>query len=248
MSDDVDLALDQRLERITQTIWSYASHKFDARVPLGPDGDIVDAVAAGVNFLGEELEASFAEIERRVADRTEALEKATRDFSRRALHDELTGMPNRALLLEHLAHRLALVGRRKAGFAVLFLDLDDFKAVNDTQGHATGDKLLIEVGMRLQSVLRGGDTAARLGGDEFVVLLDEVASDDAALLVAERVCTVLLPPYANVAGHIITSASVGVAVSSGLLATSEGLMAAADSAMYHAKQRGGGQFELYRES
>ena len=146
-----------------RTILEYGALRFDARAPIGPDGDIVDAVAAGVNYLGEELDASFREMERRIADRTAELEMATVELGRRALHDELTGLPNRALFWEHLSHRLALAGRRQTGFAVLFLDVDDFKVVNDTLGHAAGDRVLVEVASRLRAALRTGDTRRSRG-------------------------------------------------------------------------------------
>ena len=135
-----DPELTPRLEAIVSAIQAFAALRFDARAPLGPTGDIVDALAAGVNFLGEELEASFNEVERRVAERTAELAAATRELGRRALHDELTGLPNRALLFDHLAHRLQQAGRRAEGLGLLFIDIDRFKLVNDTLGHAAGDR------------------------------------------------------------------------------------------------------------
>ncbi|MHB8893510.1 MAG: diguanylate cyclase domain-containing protein, partial [Candidatus Limnocylindrales bacterium] len=204
--------LERRLEDLLITIQEFASFKFNVRAPVGPDGDIIDAIAGGVNFLGEELEASFNEIERRVADRTAELSLATRELGRRALHDELTGLPNRALMWEHLAHRVELADRRPTEFAVLFLDIDTFKAVNDTLGHAAGDQLLVDVASRLRGVLRAGDTAARVGGDEFVVLLDDVATKDAAVLVAERVREALGEPYEIGGQRLIATASIGVAM------------------------------------
>ncbi len=237
--------LERRLEDVVRTIGEFASLRFNVRAQVGPDGDIVDAIAGGVNFLGEELEASFNEIERRVADRTEELAIATREFGRRALHDELTGLPNRALLWEYLSHRIELAGRRQTGFAVLFLDIDGFKAVNDSLGHAAGDQLLIDIALRLRAVLRSGDTAARVGGDEFVVLLDDVATQEAAMLVAVRISQALGEPY-EIGGHrFIATASIGVAVGPDGLATADGVVAAADSAMYDAKRRGGGRCVLY---
>jgi diguanylate cyclase (GGDEF)-like protein len=239
--------LERRLEDVVSTIQELAALQFHARAIVGPDGDIVDAVAAGVNFLGEELDASFSEIERRVADRTAELSIATQELSRQALHDELTGLPNRALFWEHLSHRLKVVDRRQTGFAVLFLDVDDFKVVNDTLGHAAGDQLLIDVASRLRAVLRAGDTAARVGGDEFVVLFDDVATTEAALVVAERVNEALRAPYEIGAERRIATASIGVAMGPDGLGTADEVVAAADAAMYDAKRRGGGRCVLYRE-
>jgi diguanylate cyclase (GGDEF)-like protein len=236
---------ERRLEAVVSTIGEFAALRFDARAPVGPEGDIVDAVAAGVNFLAEELEASFSEIERRVADRTAELSVATQELSRRALHDELTGLPNRALFWEHLSHRLMVVDRRQTGFAVLFLDVDDFKIINDTLGHAAGDQLLVDLASRLRAALRAGDTAARVGGDEFVVLFDDVATKEAALVVAERLNEALRVPYEIGSDRRIATASIGVAVSPDGLTTADDVVAAADAAMYDAKRRGGGRCVLY---
>ncbi len=245
--DDPVGGSERRLEEIVDAIKEFAALRFDARAPVGPAGDVVDAVAAGVNFLGEELEASFSEIERRVADRTAELATATRELARRALHDELTGLPNRALFWEHLSHRLKVTDRRQTGFAVLFLDVDHFKAINDALGHAAGDQLLIEVAARLRSVLRAGDTAARVGGDEFVVLLDDVATEAAALVVAQRLGEALRASYEIGGERLVATASVGVALGSESLRTADEVVAAADAAMYDAKRRGGGRSVLYRE-
>lgn len=238
---------ERRLEGVVGTIQEFAAFRFNARALVGPDGDIVDAIAGGVNFLGEELEASFNEIERRVADRTAELSIATQELGRRALHDELTGLPNRALFWEYLSHRVELADRRQTGFAVLFLDVDDFKVVNDTLGHAVGDQLLVDVAARLRAGLRAGDTAARVGGDEFVVLLDDVATEEAAMVVAERLNAALGEPYEIGTDRLIATASIGVAVGPGGLATADDVVAAADAAMYDAKRRGKGRCVLYRE-
>jgi diguanylate cyclase (GGDEF)-like protein len=237
--------VERRLEDIASTIQEFAGLRFDARARIGPAGDIVDAVSAGVNFLGEELEASFREIERRVADRTAELAIATRELSRRALHDELTGLPNRTVFWDRLAHRLNLADRRPTGFAVLFLDLDDFKTVNDTLGHAAGDQLLVHVAWRIRGELRAGDTAARVGGDEFVVLLDDVATREAALVIAHRLNETLRAPYEIGIHRQITTSSIGVAMGPEGLATADAVVAAADAAMYDAKRRGRGLCVLY---
>ena len=237
--------LERRMGNIVGTIEEFAALRFSARAEVGSDGDIVDAVAAGVNFLGEELEASFSEMERRVADRTEELSIAMKESGQRALHDQLTGLPNRILFWEHLSLRVKLARRRTARFAVLFLDVDDFKAINDTLGHAAGDRLLVDLALRLRSALRVGDIAARVGGDEFLLLFDEVASKEAALVIAERLNQALRMPYSIGTGRRIVTASLGVAVGPDGLHTADAVVAAADSAMYEAKRRGGGRCVLY---
>ena len=230
-----------------RAISEFAALRFDARAPIGPDGDIVDAVAAGVNFLGEELGASSSEIERRVVDRTAELTRAMQQLDHRALHDELTGLPNRGLAWAHLSHRMALADRRATGFAVLFLDVDDFKVVNDTGGHAAGDRLLVEIAARIQAALRSGDAAARVGGDEFLVMLDDVATSRAALVVAEHLCKALGAPYDIAPVPWVATVSVGVALGPSGFATADDVVAAADTAMYEAKRRGGGRCVLYRD-
>lgn len=233
-----DLA--RRLDEVVVVIQELAALRFDTRATVGPAGDIVDAVAAGVNALGEELEASYQEIERRVADRTAELATATRELSRRALHDDLTGLPNRAAFWDRLAQRLDAAGRRATRFAVLFFDLDDFKTVNDTLGHAAGDQLLVDVAQRITSELRAGDTAARVGGDEFLVLLDEVTSGEAALAVAHRINETLRAPYEFGAHRYTATSSIGVTASPDCFGTADAIVATADAAMYDAKRRGRG--------
>lgn len=237
--------VERRLDEIANVIQEFAAMRFEARATVGRAGDIVDAVAAGVNSLGEELEASYQEVEHRIADRTAELAIATRELRRRALHDDLTGLANRAAFWDRLAHRLRAAHRRGTGLAVLFLDVDDFKKVNDTFGHIAADRLLVEMTRRITSELRAGDTAARVGGDEFLVLLDEVATDDAALAVARRLTDRLREPYDFGTHHHPATTSIGVALRSDDLATPDAIVAAADAAMYDAKRRGGGLSVLH---
>lgn len=237
--------LERRLEEIVGVIQEFAALRFEARATVGHAGDIVDAVAAGVNSLGEELEASYQEIERRIAVRTAELAVATRELSRRALEDALTGVANRAAFWDRLGHRRRLAARHGTQFAVLFLDLDDFKTVNDTLGHSVGDRLLVEMARRIQAELRAGDLAARVGGDEFLVLLDEVTAAEEALAVAHRVNERLRAPYVLDGHSLLVSCSIGVAMGAGELATSDAVVAAADAAMYEAKRGGGGACVLY---
>ena len=237
--------IERRLEEIVGTIQELAVLRFDARAQVSPLGDVVDAVAAGVNFLGEELESSYREIERKIADRTAELEVITHELTHRTLHDELTGLPNRTLFWDRLSHRMSLANRRHASYAVIFVDLDKFKEINDTLGHAIGDQLLVDVAARIRDVLRAGDSAARMGGDEFLILLDDVGSPEEAMIVANRLSAALREPYVLGAGQRIATASMGTVVSSDEFEDADAVIVAADTAMYEAKQRGRGQCVLY---
>jgi diguanylate cyclase (GGDEF)-like protein/PAS domain S-box-containing protein len=164
-----------------------------------------------------------------------------------AFHDSLTGLANRALFEDRLAHALAGLSRSGGGLAVLFLDLDDFKTVNDSLGHAAGDELLRAVGERLRYNLRGADTAARLGGDEFGLLLDEAETFPAAAEAARRLLAALEPPFAIEGRQLNVSASIGIALADANAETMQ-LMRNADLAMYDAKRRGGARWQVFEES
>jgi len=156
-----------------------------------------------------------------------------------ALHDPLTRLPNRNLFLD-LVKRSFARARRRGGyaFAVLFLDLDHFKAVNDGLGHAAGDELLLQVSRRLQVCLREGDTLARQGGDEFTILLDDLQAPEDAQRVARRIHEVLAEPFEVSGQEVFATASIGVALSAPGYARAEDLLLDADTAMYRAKAQG----------
>jgi diguanylate cyclase (GGDEF)-like protein/PAS domain S-box-containing protein len=162
-----------------------------------------------------------------------------------ALHDELTGLPNRTLFLDRL--RQALEADRRAGTvaAVLFCDIDNFKVVNDSLGHSVGDQLLRDVAERIHELLRPGDTVARFGGDEFVVLATELRSEEEALLVAERIVREVRTPLTVAGLDRVITLSVGLAVASSVVAEADTLLAQADAALYRAKALGRDRAEVF---
>jgi diguanylate cyclase (GGDEF)-like protein len=159
------------------------------------------------------------------------------EFRSLAYHDELTGLPNRSLLQDRLGLAIAHSTRQASQLAVLFLDLDDFKAVNDSFGHASGDRVLVELAARIRASVRAGDTVARLGGDEFVVLLADVTGAQDAGSVATKVLAAVRAPFRLGGREISISASVGVSVFPRDGESPEDLVRCADSAMYREKQR-----------
>ena len=175
-----------------------------------------------------------------------ARKSAEEQLAREAFYDSLTGLPNRAFLSDLLGRA---IGRRKRqkdyAFAVLFVDLDRFKVVNDSLGHAAGDLLLKEVAQRLLDCVRPGDVVARLGGDEFCILLDDVRDSSDTTRVAERVQTALKEPIRMDEREVFTTASIGIAVTNGVIATVDEILRNADTAMYRAKARGKARFEVF---
>jgi diguanylate cyclase (GGDEF)-like protein/PAS domain S-box-containing protein len=156
----------------------------------------------------------------------------------RAFHDALTGLPNRALFIDRLEHAITRTKRTRDAMAVLFLDLDDFKTINDSLGHGEGDQVLVATASRLQGALRAGDTIARMGGDEFAILLEDPAVSGPPVEVAERLLEALQAPFRHGERELFVRASVGVAFVHTRKASAQELLRDADAAMYIAKGRG----------
>jgi diguanylate cyclase (GGDEF)-like protein len=171
------------------------------------------------------------------------------DLAHQATHDPLTDLPNRALLLDHLEMALARATRSQNSVALLFLDLDRFKTVNDNLGHEAGDELLVEVSERIRTVLRPVDTLARLGGDEFVILCDDIVDEHHAVTVAERVAAAIeIRPFDLGGASLTVTASIGIALATDEHTHPEALLRDADAAMYRAKDRGRSRHELFDEA
>jgi diguanylate cyclase (GGDEF)-like protein/PAS domain S-box-containing protein len=194
-------------------------------------GDI-DFLQALANVLADALER-------------QAIEDAIRD---RAVHDPLTGLPNRVLFVDRLEHAIARLGRRQSSVlcAILFLDLDHFKLVNDSLGHHVGDELLAAAAPRLKQAVRSSDTVARFGGDEFGILLEDIPCERDAIETAERIAAIFARPFVLSGSEHFVSTSIGIALARGGELADE-LIRDADAAMYRAKDRGRARYEVFDE-
>lgn len=209
-----------------------------------------------------DLEEGKAQLEHKVKERTKELsdtnkhlesvidkkEEAERNLQHLAYHDELTGLPNKNLLVDRISQSIKISSRDNQQMAILFLDLDRFKTINDSLGHIIGDKLLQEVATRLHTTLRKHDTVSRNGGDEFVVVLEKLKSYNEAISVAKKVINSLTIPFDIHAHKIHLGASVGISVYPTDGDTPLILLRNADTAMYRAKQAGGNQLQFYDPS
>ena len=196
--------------------------------PHGVPPDCLPVLNALANVLAEAIQSH----------------EAQQRMRHQALHDGLTGLPNRTLFLDRVAHALARIDRRQQRLAVFFIDVDRFKLVNDSVGHDAGDQLLRLLAPRLAGAIRQGDTLARLGGDEFAVLCDELPSEVAANRVAAQLMIALEEPFALAGDDHLVSASIGIALADGESSAAD-LLRDADAALYHAKRAGRGRFELF---
>jgi diguanylate cyclase (GGDEF)-like protein/PAS domain S-box-containing protein len=196
--------------------------------PILQDGEVMGAVV------------TFKDITER-----KALEQ---QLHHQAFYDPLTRLPNRALFMERLEHASTRANRRDSRIAVLFVDLDNFKVINDSLGHKAGDQVLKAVAERVRIYLRPEDTAARLGGDEFTILVEDVASVSEGVRIAERLADVLQPPFTLEEQEVFITTSIGIALNSSTQERAEDLLRHADLAMYRAKHNGKARYEVFEPS
>jgi diguanylate cyclase (GGDEF)-like protein len=227
---------DPRLAMLVDCIVRLSRGDLSTRMKPSPARDDVDAVVTGVNLLAEELELVYRQFEKRVEKRTAMLHQAHLDMKRMAMTDALTGLSNRVDLLEEIEKSLAAHNEGKPPPALLLLDLDSFKNVNDRFGHDAGDNVLREVAKRLRGAVRATDTVARLGGDEFAILVTE-ATMEIALGVANRALEVLADNIDVDGFSVDPRASIGLRLAASD-STPDSLLHEADTAMYAAKNQG----------
>ncbi len=252
-------AIDRPISRLIDTTARVARDRdFSLRAarraedPLGALVDGFNAVLAQIDDRERELQAAHLDLERRVEERTRELQdeiaarkRIEETIRQMAYFDALTGLPNRVLFNDRLSQALTYAERNNEMVAVMLLDLDRFKTINDTLGHAMGDKVLKAVAQRLRASLRAEDTVARVGGDEFPILLPGVRQVDDAVKVAEKIVETLRPPL-DLDGHrLYATASVGLALFPVHGADGAALIKNADSALYRAKDRGRDNCEVY---
>ncbi len=214
----------------------------DERRYIRPDGSIVWA-AANVAIVQDNHVPQYVFCQ--LKDITER-KRMEAESAHRALHDSLTGLPNRLLLTDRLTHGLGAARRRGTRLGVIFLDVDQFKVVNDSLGHTSGDELLSEAAKRIERAIRPGDTVARFGGDEFVVVCDDITANEADQI-AQRVLRAFARPWLINGQEIHVTASLGIALSNDA-STPESLLRDSDTAMYRAKELGRGRIEMFDET
>ena len=248
IADGRIIVVDKHTDSITRLVpseWAAEGLRAGMAAPLFEGGEVIGSLGLASRDPNRAYTTRDQQVLLALAEHTSLAmnhARALEDVVHEAFHDSLTGMPNRALFLDRVSHALTRAERTSTPVGVLVIDLDDFKTINDSLGHGTGDSLLIQVASRLAGRLRPADTIARLGGDEFAVLLEEVVDPGDAARAAERVLEALSKPFAIANREVVVNGSIGIAFGN---SGAETLMRDADLAMYRAKSDGKGRYEAF---
>jgi diguanylate cyclase (GGDEF)-like protein/PAS domain S-box-containing protein len=239
-SDSRYFAGRERIARVVASGW-YGAERKATEMEGVKKGDIRFPAEVSISSWETSEGVFYGGIVRDITDR-KLLED---ELSHQALHDSLTKLANRVLFRDRVEQALKQIGRNRTPVGVLFLDLDNFKTINDSLGHTAGDELLVAVAQRLQACLRPGDTAARLGGDEFAILVEDTTNAEGSLLVAERIRDIMRTPFALSGKELFIGASIGVVTTlEGNMDPAE-LLRNADVAMYMAKSQGKDRYAVF---
>ena len=238
--DNLEVA--DRLHARDQDLWAHPGSQVYETSITTPDGQQHEAIYYKATFT--RADGSVAGLIGTIVDITERKQAEAR-VSRLAHYDELTGLPNRTMFHERVGHAIAQARRNAKSLAILFIDLDDFKKINDTLGHGAGDRALRVIAERLRGCLRATDTVCRLGGDEFVVLIEELPQPENVAEVAKKILAAIVQPFPLDAGQYHLSASIGISTYPGDSDDLQGLMKNADIAMYRAKEQGRNNYQFY---
>jgi len=229
----VSRAVTGPLRNMVDAVGQFSKEQVVSELPTS-DNDEIGLLAHSLNDMQATIVANLRE-----------LNESRQALKHLAQHDPLTALPNRALFIDRLGQAISQARRDQTCMALMFVDLDGFKAINDTYGHHVGDCLLITAAQRMESCVRNVDTVGRLGGDEFVVLLNHVEKDVDAVLVAEKICQALHQPFELEGHHMDISSSIGVAIFPEHGSDEVTLSRSADAAMYQAKESGGNRVRLF---
>lgn len=237
---------DPRLGRLLDGIVKLAAGELDTRIEVDNPRDQIDALIMGTNILAEDLQVIYQELERRVELRTRMLHEAHQEMQKMAMTDSLTGLYNRSALVAALNEAQTRAEDGGPASALLLMDLDAFKSINDSLGHTTGDHVLTTVGSRILESVREGDLVARLGGDEFAVLLPNVTPAEASSI-GNRILTSFSGTIELEGKHIRCGASMGLRMAEPGQ-TAEDLLMEADIAMYESKAEGRSKLKVFEAS
>lgn len=221
-----------------------SERNYALRAPSGNDDELGE-LTANFNDMLDHMEQRDAMLEQQVKERTHELVRLNDQLKHQAYHDALTRLPNRALLDDRLTLAIAQAERYRGKLAVMFLDLDNFKQINDTLGHEYGDELLRQVAVRLRNAIRSNDTVARLGGDEFTIVATEIESPDDAAQVASTIIRAVREPYEIIGKESQLTVSIGISIYPDDGDHVSVLKRNADTAMYHAKDRGRNNYQFF---